>query len=63
MRRLKVQTIRKKLDLSDCAQVRLLKKRLRLSEGEISEIVTRIGNSIFAIKKFDLRDQQADRRP
>ena len=51
MRRLKSKTIRNKLDLSDRAQVRLVKKRLRLSESELSEIVIRVGNSISAISK------------
>jgi hypothetical protein len=51
MRRLKSKTIRNKLDLSDRAQVRLVKKRLRLSESELSAIVTRVGNSISAISK------------
>jgi Protein of unknown function (DUF3606) len=51
MRRPKLKTIRNKLDLSDRAQVRLLKKRLRLSESELSDIVTRVGNSISAISK------------
>jgi hypothetical protein len=43
--------IRNKLDLSNRAQVRLVKKRLRLSETELSNIVARIGNSISAISK------------
>ena len=51
MRRLKSKPIRNKLDLSDLVQVRLLRKRLRLSESELSDIVTRVGNSISAISK------------
>ena len=35
----------------DVRQVRSVKKRLRLSEGELNEIVSRIGNSIAAISK------------
>jgi hypothetical protein len=51
MRRLKSQTMRNKLDLTDRAQVRLAKKRFRLSENELAEIVARIGNSLSAIGK------------
>ncbi len=51
MLRSKPQPIRNKLDLGDRAQVRLIKKRLRLSETELSAIVGRIGNSISAIGK------------
>lgn len=51
MRRPKPQTIRNKLDVTDRAQVRLLKKRLGLSDAELTAIVGRIGNSIPAISK------------
>lgn len=51
MRRSKPQPIRNKLDLSDRTQVRLLRKRLRLSDSELTEIVGRIGNSLAAISK------------
>lgn len=51
MRRPRPQTIRNKLDLTDRAQVRLLKKRLGLSDAELAAIVGRIGNSIQAISK------------
>jgi hypothetical protein len=51
MRRPKSQTMRNKLDLTDRAQVRLAKKRFRLSENELTNIVARIGNSISAISK------------
>ena len=51
MRRPKSQTMRNKLDLRDRAQVRLAKKRFRLSENELANIVARIGNSISAISK------------
>ena len=50
-RRLKPQSIRNQLDLADARQVRSVKKRLRISEGELNEIVSRIGNSIAAISK------------
>ena len=51
MRRPKPQPIRNKLDLSDRTQVRLVRKRLCLSDSELTEIVGRIGNSISAISK------------
>jgi hypothetical protein len=51
MRRPKPQPIRNKLDLSDRTQVRLVKKRLRLSDAELTEIVERIGNSLSAVSK------------
>lgn len=51
MRRSKPQPLRNKLDLTDPVHVRLVKKRLRLSEAELSAIVSRIGNSLSAISK------------
>jgi len=51
MRRRNVQPLRNKLDLSDTQQVRLVRKRLRLSEAELTQIVGKIGNSIGAISK------------
>ncbi|UWU95570.1 DUF3606 domain-containing protein [Bradyrhizobium sp. CB1015] len=51
MRRPKPQPIRNKLDLTDRIQVRLVKKRLGLSDAELIAIVGRIGNSIPAISK------------
>lgn len=51
MRRAKLQPIRNKLDLTDRAQVRLIKKRLKLSDAELTTIVERIGNSLSAISK------------
>jgi len=51
MQRRKSQPIRNKLDLTDKIQVRLLKKRLRLSEAELTRVVDKAGNSIAAIAK------------
>ena len=51
MQRRKSKPIRNKLDLADRTQVRLLKKRLRLSEAELTRIVDKAGNSIAAIVK------------
>lgn len=51
MRRAKPTCLRNKLDLTDRTQVRLVRKRLRMSDAELTEIVGRIGNSIAAISK------------
>lgn len=59
MRRSKPQPIRNKIDLTDRTQVRLVRKRLGLSEGELTEIVARIGNSIVAISKEAAIQRQA----
>jgi hypothetical protein len=51
MRRPKVQPTRNKLDMTDNLQVRIVTKRLKLSETELTEMVGRIGNSIAALSK------------
>lgn len=51
MRRAKPQPIRNKLDLTDRTQVRLIRKRLKLTDAELTAIVGRIGNSLAAISK------------
>jgi hypothetical protein len=51
MRRARPQPIRNKLDLTDRIQVRLVKKRLKLTDAALSAIVGRIGNSLSAISK------------
>ncbi|CAL78792.1 hypothetical protein BRADO5097 [Bradyrhizobium sp. ORS 278] len=51
MRRPKIQPIRNKLDLTDRVQVRIVTRRLRVTQAELTEIVGRIGNSIAAISK------------
>jgi len=51
MRRSTPKPIRNKLDLTDRVQMRLVRKRLGLSEPELTAIVGRIGNSISAISK------------
>jgi hypothetical protein len=61
-RRAKPQPIRNKLDLSDRAQVRLVKKRLGLSDAELTGIADRIGNSISAISK-EVAAQRARQLP
>jgi hypothetical protein len=62
MRRAKPQPIRNKLDLSDRTQVRLVRKRLHLSDAQLTEIADRIGNSISAISK-EVAAQRARRLP
>lgn len=51
MRRSTPKPIRNKLDLTDRVQMRLVRKRLGLSDAELTAIVARIGNSISAISK------------
>jgi hypothetical protein len=51
MHRPKIQPIRNKLDLNDRVQVRVVTKRLGVSQAELTELVGRIGNSIAAIAK------------
>ncbi|MBP0112764.1 DUF3606 domain-containing protein [Bradyrhizobium vignae] len=51
MRRSTPKPIRNKLDLTDGVQMRLLRKRLGLSDAELTAIAERIGNSISAISK------------
>jgi hypothetical protein len=51
MRRARPPSLRNKLDLTDRPQVRLVRKRLGMSDSELADIVGRIGNSIAAISK------------
>ena len=51
MRRQPRTYFRNRLDLSDHVQVRVVKRRLRLTESELSKLVDRIGNSISAISR------------
>ena len=51
MHRSTPRPIRNNLDLTDRAQMRLVRKRLGLSDAELTAIVGRIGNSISAISK------------
>ena len=51
MRRQPRTYFRNRLDLTDHVQVRVVKRRLRLSEAELSGLVDRVGNSISAISK------------
>jgi hypothetical protein len=51
MRQRKPRPIRNTVDLADAKQVRVIKRRFRVSEAELSQIVDKIGNSIAAIGK------------
>ncbi|HLG84699.1 MAG TPA: DUF3606 domain-containing protein [Bradyrhizobium sp.] len=65
MRRTKLPPTRNKLNLADPRQARLVRKRLKLSEAELTNIVEKAGNSISAISKqaaLQLAKQAARRR-
>jgi hypothetical protein len=51
MNRRRPTYFRNSLDLRDRVQVRIIRKRLRLSETELSAIVRKSGPSITAISK------------
>ncbi len=42
---------RNKLDLSNRVQVRIIRKRLKISEAQLSDLVGKAGDSIAAIRK------------
>lgn len=51
MRPPKPRYFRNRLDLADRVQVRVLRKRLRVSETELTQVASKVGNSISAISK------------
>jgi hypothetical protein len=51
MRSPKPRYFRNRLDLTDHVQVRVLRKRLRISETELTQMASKFGNSISAISK------------
>jgi hypothetical protein len=51
MQRVKPRHFRNRVDMADKVQVRVIKRRLRLSEPELNKLVDRVGNSIAAISK------------
>ena len=57
MRRPPRKPIRNKLDLTDRVQTRLIRKRLGLSDVELTAIVGRIGSSISAVSKEAARQR------
>jgi Protein of unknown function (DUF3606) len=51
MRRKIRPPFRNRLDLADRTQVRVVSRRLRLSEAQLTQLVDRIGSSIAALSK------------
>jgi hypothetical protein len=51
MRRKIQPRFRNRLDLADRTQVRVVSRRLRLSEAELMDLANRVGNSIAALSK------------
>ena len=51
MQRRKSAYFRNALDLRDRVQVRIMRRRLKLSPDELDEVVRKAGNSIAAISK------------
>ena len=62
MRRSPPKPIRNKLDLTDRVQMRLVRKRLGLSNAQLTAIAGRIGNSLSAISK-EVAQQRASALP
>jgi hypothetical protein len=42
---------RNKIDLHDAAQIRILKRRLKITEVELRQIVEKVGDSIVTVSK------------
>jgi hypothetical protein len=51
MRAKKIAYFRNALDLRDRVQVRIVRRRLKLSNGELDAIVRKSGNALAAINK------------
>jgi hypothetical protein len=51
MRRPKPRLYRNRLDLTDRVQVRVIKRRFRITDAELSRIIAKTGNSISGISK------------
>jgi hypothetical protein len=51
MHRAKHRDFRNRVDMADRVQVRVIKRRLGLSESQLNQLVDRVGNSIAAISK------------
>ena len=51
MRHAKPQSIRNKIDLADPSQIRILRRRLGISDDDLQRVVERVGNSIAAVCK------------
>ncbi len=62
MNRRKPTYFRNSLDLRDRVQVKVLRKRLKLSDEQFASIIRKSGNSIAAITK-EATASQADEQP
>jgi hypothetical protein len=51
VRHAKPQPIRNKIDLADPSQIRILRRRLGISAGDLQRVVAKVGNSIAAVCK------------
>lgn len=51
MRRRQYSATRNKLDLNDRVQVRIVRKRLKVSEKQLADLVRTAGQSIAAVRK------------
>jgi Protein of unknown function (DUF3606) len=51
MRRIKPPPIRNKIDLSNANEMRVLRKRLGVSDDDLRRIVAKVGNSIVTVSK------------
>jgi Protein of unknown function (DUF3606) len=58
MRHAKPQLIRNKIDLADPSQIRILRRRLGISDDDLQRVVERVGNSIAAVCK-EIESQKA----
>jgi hypothetical protein len=56
MRRVKPPPIRNKIDLSNANEMRVLKKRLGVSDDDLRRIVAKVGNSIVS-KEVELEKE------
>ena len=56
----KPASLRNSLDLKDKVQVKVLRKRLKLSDAQFADIVRKSGNSISAIVKEAALSEQGD---
>jgi hypothetical protein len=51
MHRIKPPPIRNKIDLSNADEMRVLKKRIGVSDDDLRRIVAKVGNSIVTVSK------------
>jgi hypothetical protein len=58
MRFAQPQPIRNKIDLADPSQIRILRRRLGISAGDLQRVVAKVGNSIAAVCK-EIEPQKA----